>query len=195
MTKAIRGSMEQQARSTSHLHLLNSLGTSVTGSIVGPKPYFDWLESEQQEQGSNLEASPLFDDWAKASQSLFFTVLYREDKLVRELEAFGMNKPENQEDEKLDEGIPVDLSEFLATMPQMDDSALWQAARNTLAREADEKLRQLNTKRQRRKLTNAEEHLRSELLHQYDRGVLIRSRAAVLLKQRGYDVNVLLVQP
>jgi hypothetical protein len=53
----------------------------------------------------------------------------------------------------------------------------------------------LRAKRRRSGLTLAEWQRRDELMRQYDRGILIRSRAMLLLKERGHDISVLLEQP
>lgn len=94
-----------------------------------------------------------------------------------------------------EESVAGDLQDLHATMDQLPDEELWAAARNTLAREAGEKLRRLRVKQRRTGLTLAEWHRRDELLRQYDRGILIRAHAAALLKARGHDVDVLLEQP
>ncbi len=90
-----------------------------------------------------------------------------------------------------DAGRRTDLAELLDALAQMDDEALRQASRNTLAREADEGLRQLRARRTQEQLTAEELERQTELLRQYDRGLLIRSQALALLKQRGRNIDAL----
>jgi plasmid stability protein len=92
-----------------------------------------------------------------------------------------------------DEALPADLVEFLDSMQCLDDETLWRLARNDLARKASAGIRRLQARRRRQGLTVAEQQRLSHLLRQYDRGILIRGEAAALLKQRGHDVDVLLV--
>ncbi|MCP4655479.1 MAG: hypothetical protein GY856_08685, partial [bacterium] len=74
----------------------------------------------------------------------------------------------------------------------LDDTALWRAARSTLAPEKQEQLETLNFKQQREGLTRSEREIHATLLHAYDQAVLIRARAAELLVERGHDVAELL---
>lgn len=94
-----------------------------------------------------------------------------------------------------DEQVTPELERMLASLALLDDDALWQAARNDLAREAAEEIRRLRARRERKGLSDAEKQRFSDLLYQYDKGILIRAEAAVQLKERGYDVGVLLQQP
>ena len=108
---------------------------------------------------------------------------------------------EEEAERVLAEGIPADeqmtpeLERMLPSLALLDDAALWQAARNDLAREAAEEIRRLRAKRERKGLSDAEKQRFSDLLYQYDKGILIRAEAVVQLKERGYDVDVLLQKP
>ncbi len=108
---------------------------------------------------------------------------------------------EEEAERVLAEGIPADeqmtpeLERMLASLALLDDAALWQAARNDLAREAAEEIRRLRARRERKGLSDAEKQRFSDLLYQYDKGILIRAEAVVQLKERGYDVDVLLQKP
>jgi hypothetical protein len=89
------------------------------------------------------------------------------------------------------EELPADLSEALSDLEGLDDSMLWQAAQTRLSSESAERLGELFFERQRRKLTVAEDEELSNLVRQYERTMLVRAHAAMLLKQRGYDVDCL----
>jgi hypothetical protein len=87
------------------------------------------------------------------------------------------------------EQLPSDLEEALAELALLDEDALWRAVRSRLAAEAAAQLEQLHFKRQREGLTDAEAETLAALVRQYERAMLIRAQAALLLKQRGHDVS------
>jgi len=74
-------------------------------------------------------------------------------------------------------------------MAYLNDAALWQASRSTLATEQRERLAALHEAQQRRTLSTEEQIEEQALLKLYREVVLVRAQAAVLLKQRGYDVS------
>lgn len=81
------------------------------------------------------------------------------------------------------------LRSVLAQMAFLNDAALWQAARATMTVKQRERLEALHDKQQRQGLTNEERVEEQALLALYDETILVRAQAAVLLKQRGYDVS------
>jgi plasmid stability protein len=85
-----------------------------------------------------------------------------------------------------------ELEAELAGLPLLDDEQLWRAARSRLTDSQVRRLRSLNYKDQSEGLTDAEERARGRLIHLYERAMLIRAHAAVLLKGRGHDIDVLL---
>ncbi|MGD9891343.1 MAG: Arc family DNA-binding protein [Dehalococcoidia bacterium] len=84
--------------------------------------------------------------------------------------------------------LSPELMSDLESLRDLGDESLWQAARSHLAPEAAGQLELLNIKQQREGLTDQEQQTQSGLLHHYERAMLIRAEAAVLLKERGYDV-------
>ena len=86
------------------------------------------------------------------------------------------------------ESASADLNAALAQMAYLNDAALWQAARSTMAPEQRERLATLHDIQQRRPLSTAEQAENQALLRLYREVLLVRAQAAVLLKQRGYDV-------
>jgi hypothetical protein len=76
----------------------------------------------------------------------------------------------------------------LAQMAYLNDAALWQAARSTMVPEQRARLAALHDEQQRSGLAPAEKAEEQALLALYDETLLVRAQAAVLLKQRGYDV-------
>jgi hypothetical protein len=77
----------------------------------------------------------------------------------------------------------------VARLDDMDDAALWQAARSRLSAEASAQLEVLHIKRQRKGLSETEARTLAELVQQYERSMLIRARAAAILKLRGHDLS------
>jgi len=88
-----------------------------------------------------------------------------------------------------DESLPHPLAEEVARLDDMDDAALWQAARSRLSAEKSAQLEVLHIKRQRKGLSETEARTLAELVQQYERAMLIRARAVAILKLRGYDLS------
>ena len=84
---------------------------------------------------------------------------------------------------------PEKLRAALAQMAYLNDAALWQAARATMSPDQRERLEALHHQQQRQGLTDEERTEEQALLALYRETLLIRAQAAVLLKQRGYDVS------
>ncbi len=85
---------------------------------------------------------------------------------------------------------PSPLRTALAQMAYLNDAALWQAARATMTVPQRERLEDLHDQMQRTGLLSAQEKQEEEtLLALYHETILVRAQAAVLLKQRGYDIS------
>lgn len=81
------------------------------------------------------------------------------------------------------------LRSALAQLAYLHDAALWQMARATMPPAQRERLAWLHDKQQRDGLTEDEQAEEQVLLQLYRETLLVRAQAAVLLKQRGYDVT------
>lgn len=81
------------------------------------------------------------------------------------------------------------LRSSLAQMAYLNDAALWQAARTTMTTGQQERLEALHLKQQREGLTAGERTEEQALLTLYHETLLVKAQAAVLLKQRKYDVS------
>lgn len=92
----------------------------------------------------------------------------------------------------LDEALPDDMSEELASLSLLNDEALWDAARHGLPDETANHLEVLHLKRQREGLNDDEKQVLPALVREYERMMLRRAHAALLLKERGYDVGALI---
>src|SRR5437867_628256 len=77
--------------------------------------------------------------------------------------------------------LPADLAEAISPLALLDDEALWRAARSRLAAEVAQRLEELHLKQQREGLTSEETQTLAGLERQYERAMLIRAQAAVLL--------------
>ncbi len=88
--------------------------------------------------------------------------------------------------------LPADMVEAIAALHLLDDEALWRAARTFLAPERADDLEGLHIKRQGDGLSASETEALATLMKEYTRTMLVRSRSAALLKQRGHDVSGLL---
>lgn len=88
----------------------------------------------------------------------------------------------------LDEQLPADLAEAIQGLVVLDDAALWRAARSRLAAAKAERLEALHIKRQAVGLSESETNTLRALVKEYERSILVRSQAALILRQRGYDV-------
>jgi hypothetical protein len=84
------------------------------------------------------------------------------------------------------------MAEAIAALHLLGDEDLWRAARQTLAPEKAEAIEELHLKRQREGLSTSESEALAVLMREYTRIMLVRSRSAALLKQRGQDVSGLL---
>lgn len=82
-----------------------------------------------------------------------------------------------------------ELRSALAHLAYLNDAALWQAARTTMPAAQRERLAALHDKQQREPLTGEERAEEQALLALYRETLLVRAQAAVLLKQRGYDIS------
>lgn len=85
--------------------------------------------------------------------------------------------------------IASDMAEAVVALGQLGEAELWEAARQKLPAGVSEELQSLHFKQQRVGLTPAELERSEELCLDYDRAMLIRARAAALLKERGHDVS------
>lgn len=88
--------------------------------------------------------------------------------------------------------LPLDMAEAIAALHLLGDEDLWRAARQCLAREKADDIEELHFKRQREGLSASENEALAMLMKEYTRIMLVRSRSAALLKQRGQDVSGLL---
>ncbi len=85
--------------------------------------------------------------------------------------------------------LPIAIEEALAELSFLNDEALWQAARTAATAEENERMQVLIAKQERLGLTTAETEELSLLANFFRRIMLIRAEAAVLLKERGYDIH------
>ena len=85
--------------------------------------------------------------------------------------------------------MPQDVEAELAAFTSLSDDVLWLLARSTLTEVEQEELAALNSQAKQRPLTQEEQSRQQALLDTYDRLIVCRAQAALLLKLRGYDLS------
>lgn len=87
--------------------------------------------------------------------------------------------------------LPIELETELASLALLDDLTLWDAARSQMPIAKSEKIQELHFKRDYEGLNEAESKTLNNYVQQYQRQMLIRAKAAALLKRRGQDISSL----
>lgn len=87
-----------------------------------------------------------------------------------------------------EEALPDDLAAAIAELDLADDAVLRDAAQSHLAPAAATELESLHLKQQQGALTDDERASMHRLVRQYEQAMLVRARAAALLRARGRDV-------
>lgn len=85
--------------------------------------------------------------------------------------------------------LPPELADEMAALALLNDTALWRVARRTLPSDQQEQMDTLLQEKGRGQLLPEGQQVLDQLLAEYERAVLTRAHAAVLLQQRGYDVS------
>src|SRR5690606_11111966 len=91
-----------------------------------------------------------------------------------------------------DEHLSRSLAQELSQLRWLTDSELWQAACLTATAEESEQMQILLEKQQRQALTPSEQEQAQQPSYFFNRIMLVRAEAAVLLKTRGHDISRLL---
>jgi hypothetical protein len=87
--------------------------------------------------------------------------------------------------------LPSSLEDELAQLNVLSDESLWRIARSRLNPLQAAKLERLHLKAQRQPLTATERKQEQIVVHEYERVLLLRARAARLLKDHGIDISSL----
>lgn len=88
--------------------------------------------------------------------------------------------------------LPTHIENELSQLEVLSDDLLWQMARSRFNPIQAGKLERIHLKAQRQPLTVSERKHERALIHEYERILLLRARAARLLKDRGFDISSLL---
>jgi len=88
--------------------------------------------------------------------------------------------------------LPPDIEQELSELDLFTDEELWRAARMTAPVDKSERIQMLVEKQQLEGLIDLEKQEAALLSHFFNRVMLVRAKAAVLLKERGYDIDQLL---
>ena len=89
-------------------------------------------------------------------------------------------------------GIPGDIAEEMRQLAFLDDEHLWRAAKRIVPLKKSERMQELAWKSEQEELTLLEQQEIEQLLYHANRVMLIRAEAAVLLKNRGFNISELL---
>lgn len=84
--------------------------------------------------------------------------------------------------------LPPDLTQLIHSLTLLDDKALEAAAETQLDKDSVAELEQLNFKQQREGLTKTEIERLDQLTLKYEKIMLLRAQAFLLLKQRGKPI-------
>lgn len=91
-----------------------------------------------------------------------------------------------------DTDLSPELVKELLAMNSFSDKVLWKTVLSRPSARDAQKLRQLNHKQQKygqASLTQLERQSLEDLGYQYDRSILLRPQAILLLKERGHDIT------
>ncbi len=88
------------------------------------------------------------------------------------------------------EGLPTDIEQVLSALDLFTDEELWRAARLTAPADKTERMQTLAEKQQLEGLTDLEKQEAAVLSHFFNRVMLVRAKAAVLLKERGREMSL-----
>ncbi len=90
-----------------------------------------------------------------------------------------------------EDSLSPDTAAELSQLDYLTDDDLWQAAQTQLTPEEIELMQTLSTQQQIAELTIEEKETATRLSERYQWTMLVRAKAAALLKQRGYDISAL----
>lgn len=89
------------------------------------------------------------------------------------------------------EGLPQDIEQELSQLDLFSDDELLAAAKISASDENNERMQVLLEKQGREGLSQQEAQEAAHLSHFFNRVMLVRAKAAALLKERGCDVDAL----
>lgn len=87
------------------------------------------------------------------------------------------------------EGIPSDIASEVEQLRFLDNEHLWRVAQLSVAEDKSDRMQYLSRKLKAEGLTQAEKEEVEQLQHFAHRVMLVRAEAAVLLKERGFDIS------
>lgn len=108
----------------------------------------------------------------------------RQAKRTVEAEAVGLLADATE----TDQALPADIEAAIAAVGRLDEPGLRVAAESRLTKKESDRLAALHFKRQKDGLTRAEDKERRELMHRYEKAMVVRATALGELQKRGVDV-------
>jgi len=104
------------------------------------------------------------------------------------------SQPKTHQITDYSQALADDIKQALVQLDMLTDNELWQAAQVTVSSEKTDSMQALVEKRQREGLTESESQQAQLLSHLFNRVMLVRAKAAALLKKRGYDISSLITE-
>ena len=126
------------------------------------------------------------------------------DKLYDQIKRRAQRKQRSVEEEvaavvaeamPTQDDLPAGIGDELEQLAFLTDEELWRAAQSRLEASENQRMQTLMLKRQRDGLSQREQSEAERLVQRSNRIMLVRAQAAVLLKDRGYDVSGLISTP
>ncbi len=142
-----------------------------------------------------LQTSGLSQQQLEALVTNFIQNYLHQHQSNRETMALAAEDISQIADEQLAAPLPEDIAADLAQLDYLADDDLWLAAQTRLTSADAEQMQALLDKQQLAGLTIDEQRMVQQLSHRYNRTMLIRAKAAALLKERGYDISALKQRP
>ncbi len=90
--------------------------------------------------------------------------------------------------------LPAEVEAALAALAGLSIDELWKIVRRPAPPEVAERLAELNDRRQREGLSDAEERIADDLAERLDLVMVMRAEAVALLHARGEDVSELVAR-
>jgi hypothetical protein len=100
----------------------------------------------------------------------------------------------SQETHTAPDQLSAEVEAALAALTRLSDAELWEIVSRPSAPEAAERLADLNDRRQREGLSDADERLADDLAGRLDIAMVMRAQAVALLHARGHDVSDLVAR-
>lgn len=94
----------------------------------------------------------------------------------------------------VEQDLSPDLLQAISQLANLNDDALWQAAKARFSKQKSAHLEALHLQRQNKGLSSTEAQHAAELADELEQFMFLRAQAISFLMQRGYNVSTLVTQ-